>query len=190
MAGRAAVIFSRRLSLMPLSQEFLQLSLDGNHAGVEQLLGLSIPPDWFEERALIELRLEQLQSDPAYQPWSLRAIALAGRRIMVGHFGFHRRPAAEYLRGITSTGVEFGYTVYAPFRRQGYAREACEAMMRWAYQEHEVTDFVVTIGPKNIPSIRLAEGMGFELVGWHLDEEDGPENIYRLDYRKRSGLSE
>ena len=190
MEGNAVVILSKRLSLISLSPDFLQVSLDKNHSAAENLLGLSIPPDWFQEQALIELRLEQLQNEPAFQPWCLRAIGLRQQRIMVGHIGFHTQPGAEYLHDIASKWVEYGYTIYAPFRRQGHAREACEALMKWAYEEQEVTEFVVTVSPENIASIRLAEEFGFERVGSHIDEQDGLEDIYRLDYRERFGLSE
>jgi len=190
MEGNAPTILSERLNLIPLSPDFLQVSLDKNHSTAENLLGLSIPPDWLQEQALIKLRLQQLQDEPAFQPWCLRAIGLRQQRIMVGHIGFHTQPGAEYLHNIASNGVEYGYTVYAPFRRQGYAREACEALMKWAYEEQDVTEFVVTVSPENIASIRLAEGFGFERVGSHIDEQDGLEDIYKLDYRERSGLSE
>jgi len=109
---------------------------------------------------------------------------------MVGHIGFHTQPGPEYLRDISPNGVEYGYTVYGPFRRQGYAREACEALMKWAYEKEGVREFVVTISPENIASRGLAEGFGFEQVGSHIDEEDGLEYIYKLDYGKLSGHSE
>jgi RimJ/RimL family protein N-acetyltransferase len=102
---------------------------------------------------------------------------------MIGHIGFHTQPGAEYLRDLAPGGVEYGYTVFSAFRRQGYAHEACEALMQWAYQEHQVTRFVVSIRPDNIPSRRLAEGFGFKRISSHMDEEDGLEDIYEVDYR-------
>jgi RimJ/RimL family protein N-acetyltransferase len=69
------------------------------------------------------------------------------------------------------------------FRRQGYAQEACEALlMKWAYEERQVTRFVVTTRPNNTPSIRLAEHFGFRRIGSHIDEVDGLEDIYLLEY--------
>lgn len=188
MKRDASIILSRRLELIPMSAAFLQLSLARDHAAAERLLGLAIPPDWFEQERRIKFRLEQLQQDATLQPWLLRAIALRQQRQMVGHISFHTQPGPDYLRDIAPTGVEYGYTVYAPFRRQGYAREACEAMMKWAYEEHQVTEFVVTISPDNIASRRLAEGLGFEQVGSHIDELDGLEYIYKLNYSERSAL--
>jgi RimJ/RimL family protein N-acetyltransferase len=190
MKRDSSVITSERLELVPLPVAFLQASLDRDYAAAERLLGLSIPADWFEGERRIRRRLEQLQHDPSLQPWLIRAIGLRQKRQMVGHIGFHTKPGPEYLRDIAPDGVEFGYTVYEPFRRQGYAREACEALMKWAHEAEGVREFVVSISPENIASRRLAEGFGFEQVGSHMDEEDGLEYIYRLDYGERSGRPE
>jgi L-amino acid N-acyltransferase YncA len=61
--------------------------------------------------------------------------------------------------------------------------------MKWAYEVEGVREFVVTISPENVASRGLAEGFGFEQVGSHIDEEDGLEYIYRLDYGERYGHS-
>lgn len=107
---------------------------------------------------------------------------------MVGHLGFHTPPDPDYLREFAPGAVEFGYSVYAPFRRQGYAREACAALMQWAFEQHQVKRFVVTIQPNNIASVRLAETFGFRRIGSHVDEVDGLEDIYLLEYGKSVGV--
>jgi hypothetical protein len=62
MEKNTSIIVSKRLNLILLPPEFLQVSLNRNHTTAEHLLGLSIPPDWFQEQALIKLRLGQLQN--------------------------------------------------------------------------------------------------------------------------------
>lgn len=182
-----AVISSDRLHLVTLGSEVLRLSLSGDASSVERILGLSVPRCWYEEDDLIRLRLQQLTEDPAYLSWSLRAISLRAECRMVGHIGFHTKPGHPYLSPHAPNGVEFGFTVFPPYRRQGYAREACNAIMRWAHDENDVTEFVVSISPGNIPSLRLARSLGFERVGSHIDQEDGPEEIFRLTYRPGDG---
>lgn len=49
--------------------------------------------------------------------------------------------------------------------------------MDWARREHGVRDFVLTISPDNLPSQRLAAGLGFSRIGEHVDEVDGLEHI-------------
>ena len=176
------VISSKRLDLIPLTPAFLQAALRGDSTTAESLLGLAIPSEWFAEQRLIQLRLSDLQQNSALQPWLLRAIGLRHQHVMVGHIGFHTQPGADYLRELAPGGIEYGYTVFSAFRRQGYAREACEALMQWAYQEHQITRFVVSIRPDNIPSRRLAEQLGFKRIGSHVDEEDGLEDIYEVLY--------
>ena len=64
-------------------------------------------------------RLQELEHDPALQPWSLRAMGLRSERTMVGHIGFHTAPNAPYLAEFVPDGVEFGYTVFAAHNYTG-----------------------------------------------------------------------
>ena len=186
MDSDPTVIKSERLDLVLLTPDVLTLSLDEDIAAVESLLGLAVPPEWYRERRVIRFRLHQVIADPAYRPWGLRAISLREQGQMVGHIGFHTQPGARYLQPFAPGGVEFGYTVFPPFRRRGYAGEACQALMQWAHEQHQVTRFVLSISPDNIPSRRLAQRFGFTQVGTHMDEEDGLEEILRLDYEPRT----
>ena len=111
----------------------------------------------------------------------MRALVLRERRVMVGCIGFRTAPGAEYLQPYSPGGVEFGFTVYPPFLRQGYAREASKALMHWAHQVHGVTRFVMIIRPDNTASQALAAGLGFVRIGSHIDEVDGLEDI--LEHR-------
>lgn len=99
---------------------------------------------------------------------------------MIGHIGFHTAPGAEYLRSWSPGAVEFGFGVFSPYRRQGYAREASLALMRWAHSVHGVKKFVVSIGPDNIASQALAAQLGFNRIGSQMDELDGVEDILEL----------
>ena len=176
-------IKSARLDLVLLSPEVLRLSITRDAESVERILQLSVPPHGYEADKLIRFRLQQIAEDAEYQPWSLRAISLRDQRLMVGYINCHTKPGAPYLHHFSPHGVEFGYTVFPPFRRKGYAREACLALMKWAYEDQHVPEFVVSIAPDNTPSRRLAEGLGFMQVGPYVDEVDGPEDIFKLRYQ-------
>jgi [ribosomal protein S5]-alanine N-acetyltransferase len=173
-------ITSERLTLIPMTAEFLTASLARDAARAESLLGLAVPEVWYTETGLMRHRLGQLERDPALQPWLVRAIGLRANGQMIGHIGFHTAPGAEYLKERAPGGVEFGYTVFEPYRRQGYAREAAEALMQWARTAHGVERFVLSISPYNEASQRLAAGLGFKKVGSEVDEEDGLEEVYVL----------
>jgi RimJ/RimL family protein N-acetyltransferase len=163
---------------------FLVASLRADAAQAEVLIGAEIPPEWFEERALIQRRLDDRRRDPAYAPWAVRAM-LAGPAArqpggtMVGYIGFHTRPDPAYLRPHAPGGVEMGYTVFAPYRRQGYAEEAVRGLMRWAAQ-YDVERFVVSVAPGNVASTALARKLGFVKVTEQIDDVDGLEYVYVL----------
>ena len=183
MSSNHDVIQSSRINLVLLNAEALRFSLAGDTYALKHALNIVVPPEWFEATELMKLRLNQMMRQPEFQPWSVRAIIVRESDQMVGHIGFHTRPGAEYLHSIAPDGIEFGYSIFTKFRRLGYAREASMALMAWAYRRHSISQFVVTIDPGNIPSLNLALRLGFNKIGSHVDEVDGVEDIYRLDYR-------
>lgn len=181
-SGRAdqrvtTTITSERLELIPLTPAFLEAMLGQDLPKAGRLVGLLLPEGLLDSLDVMELRLQQLRADAGFQPWSLRAIALRGRGVMVGHIGCHTAPGADYLVPYAPGGVEFGFTVYPPWLRQGYAREASLALMDWAHRVHGVTKFVLSIRPDNTASQALAASLGFVRIGSHMDEVDGLEDI-------------
>lgn len=182
-------IQSDRLDLISLTPAFIRASLDGDVAQAETLIQLSLPPgwpncteaDWPDCRNMLRMRLGQLDDDPTVQPWLARAMVARGSGAMVGYIGFHAAPGAEYLEPYSPEAVEFGYTVFPPHRRQGYAREASCTLMRWAIQHHGVSRFVLSIRPDNTASQSLAASLGFVRIGSHLDEVDGIEDVLEYD---------
>ena len=182
----AGIIESARLRLISMTPSFLAASLRCDLATATALLGGTIPPDWLQDQWLMRLRLDQLTAAPALQPWLLRAVVLRHDGAMIGHIGFHTAPGAAYLRPWAPDGVEFGYTIFPPFRRHGYATEAADALMRWAHRTYAVPRFVMTISPENVPSRRIATHFGFQQVGTYVDPQDGPEDIFVRDLTSRA----
>lgn len=178
MIDLLAPIRTPRLSLIPLTPAFLKASLTGQQEAAEAMLGHAIPADWYEEGWLMQLRLDDLANNPAYQPWSVRAIVHNEMDMMIGHTGFHTLPDPGYLRAILPGGVEMGYTIFPAFRGHGYATEACGGMMTWAHESHQVDRFVLSIAPDNLASLRIAHKLGFIRIGEHVDPEDGIEYIF------------
>jgi ribosomal-protein-alanine N-acetyltransferase len=176
--GMTESIHTDRLDLIPMTPAFLRASMERNHPEAERELRLSLPTDWPGETAdVLSLRLRALEEEPALQPWLLRAMAHRATGVMVGHIGFHTAPDAEYLQPYVPGGVEFGFTVFPSFRRQGFAREASVGLMRWARHSQGVRRFAMTIRPDNHPSQALAAQLGFVRIGSHIDEVDGHEDI-------------
>jgi len=174
----ATIIHSARLDLIPMTPDFLTACLRRDQATAAESLGVPVPDEWFGKSELIALRLEQLLDDPDFQPWCLRAVVLRASREMVGHIGFHTRPDPTYLADIARNAVEFGYTIFASFRRRGYAEEACRGLMAWATAQPGVARFVLSISPENAASLALAQKIGFSRISEWMDEVDGVEWVF------------
>jgi [ribosomal protein S5]-alanine N-acetyltransferase len=174
------MIKTSRLTLRLMSEQFMQACIDKRVEDAERLLGASIGPAWFEEMWFLAMRVEQLRQDPDYAIWGPRAVVLESEQRMIGHIGFHGKPNQPYLLEFVPDGIEFGYTIDAAYRRQGFALEASLALMRWAALEHGITRFVLSVSPNNAASQGLAAKLGFKKVGEHLDVEDGLEEVFEL----------
>lgn len=177
MNDNAHLIQSDRLDLILMEPAFWEAAISGDHTRTAQILGVPIPVDFWPVSEYMHMRLAQVQRNPALLPWLGRAIVLRSSTTMVGFIGFHMASPPEPVRPLGPGGVEFGYTVYSQFRRQGYATEACLALMQWA-QQQGVTRFILSISPQNLPSLRIAANLGFTKIGTQMDEEDGVEDIY------------
>jgi ribosomal-protein-alanine N-acetyltransferase len=173
-----------RLALVSIPVSLMRDLAAGRMAATERRLRVLLPEE-FARRAhgLLVVRLRDIERDPYARPWLLRLIVLRGhastnaggggrKRAAVGLVGFHG-PPDEHRR------AEVGYEVFAPYRRQGYAREAVSGLLQWAARRRGVRTFLASIAPDNEPSMRLALGLGFRQVGAQVDEE-GLEFVYEL----------
>ena len=146
-------------------------------AEASRRIGASVPALPSDLVPVLEMRLKQLDEDASLQQWLLRAMKLRTTGEMIGHIGFHTAPGPAYLDDWLPGAIEFGFQVYDPHRRMGYALEASQAMMDWARDRHGVTQFILTISPDNHASQALARRLGFARIGQHIDELDGAEDV-------------
>ena len=134
--------------------------------------GAEIPPGMPDDlQDFLRYRIAQVEDDPSIRQWLGRLMVLTdetGTRRAIGTIGFHGPPDD---RG----RLEVGYRVEAPYRRQGYAREAVRALFDWAASKHGIHRFVASVSPTNEPSLQLVAGFGFVETGSHMDEIDGLE---------------
>ncbi|MFO0990818.1 MAG: GNAT family N-acetyltransferase [Hyphomicrobiales bacterium] len=176
-----ADIATERLILRLLPLEAIAATCDGDLGKIAQLLGCTMPDDWAEVQRLAGLRLEQLDGDIAYLPWSIRAVILRETNEAVGYVNFHAQPAAHGAFPQATKMAEVGYTIFEPWRRRGIASEALAAMLRFA-SENGADQAVLSIAPDNFPSLRLASRFGFVKIGTQIDEIDGPEDVFLLSF--------
>lgn len=177
-------IETSRLVLRLIPMAGLAATAAGDRAACSKIIGHKLPEDWFEEAWVAEMRLKQWSDDPAYGPWSIRAIALKRTGEVIGSINSHHKPMPFLLKGETSLALEVGYTIFAPWRRMGHAIEAIRGYGLWAAYAG-VEAFVLSISPENEPSLNLAARFGAIQIGSQIDEKDGPEDIY---FAKISGI--
>ncbi len=170
-------LLTSRLSLKWMSPQFLEACINDDDLA-ELILGAKIHSDWYKEKGFMSMRLNDYKQNPEYLAWGPRAIILDST--MIGFIGFHTPPNPGYLKEYTS-GIEMGYTIFADYRRCGYASEAFQGLIVWA-RKQGIKSFVLSISPTNQASLAMAKKFGFEKVGEHMDEEDGLEEIFILQY--------
>jgi [ribosomal protein S5]-alanine N-acetyltransferase len=168
-----ADVSSDRLDLVPMSLELMEALSRGDRDSAQQMVAYRIPADWpHGMESTLRFRIAIARERPETLPMLLRALVLRSQPgVVVGRIGFHGPVDDDGM-------LEIGYEVFAPYRRQGYAREAVLAMFRWAQRDPSVLRFRATVSPENAPSRNLVAGLGFVEVGTQWDEEDGEETIF------------
>lgn len=181
-------IITPRLSLRLMTEDFLKACLREDTKKTAALIGFRVSPDWFEEKDLIRLRMNDYRNDNEYISWGLHAVGLRASLEMVGFIGFHTRPDPDYLHSFAPNAIEFGYTIFLPHRRQGFAEEAIRGLLNWAVKRHPLDNFIASVSPTNPASTALVKKLGFEKIGEQIDETDGLEFVYRLSVEKAKSL--
>jgi ribosomal-protein-alanine N-acetyltransferase len=163
-----------RLVLISLDAGDLERVLAGDEVGAGERLGCVLPADLGRAaEGLLRIRLHDLRTAPAAQPWLLRVIALRGSpKRMVGFVGFHGPPDG-------AGRVEIGYEVLPEHRRRGYALEATRGMLEWA-RGQGARRFAASVSAENHASQGLITKLGFRPAGSQWNELDGTELIFEL----------
>lgn len=155
---RGVILATERLSLLACPLAVAQaLAEDACEAG--RILGAAIPPGWPLPPllAFLPLYAQELLHDPSSLGWGLWISVLREEHTVVGDAGFKGRPDREGT-------VEIGYGVAPAYRRRGYATEAVQALIAWAFGHPEVKGVVAECSPGNSPSLRVLRKAGFRLV--------------------------
>lgn len=162
-----------------MTPEFIEAVLDDRPDRARELIGAKLPEEFPSphDQRFLEFRLRQMREDSRWETWPPYAVVLG--ETMIGHAGFHGPP------GINSTknpaAAEFGYTIFEPWRGNGYATRASTMLMDIAEELGGVRHFVLAISPENKPSLAIVRKLGFVRTGEQIDEEDGLEHIFELE---------
>jgi ribosomal-protein-alanine N-acetyltransferase len=138
-------------------------------------IGATVPDSWpaehYDDEALTVWRREIAQ-DASVAPWLIRYMIARETNVVVGIVGSGGRPS-------DGTFI-IGYSVLPEYRRRGYASEALDGLVQWAFGHPEVARIVAYTYPELVASIGVLHKTGFRLVG------DGPEERTIMFERLRS----
>lgn len=155
------VLESRRLTLVAATEELVRADLAGTER-LAEAIGAEIPDEWppdLYESTAMRVALEQLR-DPEQQGWSLWYLLTKKHDPprVIGICGFKGKPDR-------AGSVEIGYSVLKPYRVQGYATEAVERLVTWAFSHQNVVEVAAETLPYLRKSIRVMEKCGFTFAG-------------------------
>ncbi len=84
--------------------------------------------------------------------------------------------------------VEIGWRIHRQYWRQGYAFEACQALLAHGFDALGLEEIVAFTIPENIPSIRLMQKLGMKTdPAWNFVRKLGPLSLEHVLYRIRKG---
>lgn len=132
-------------------------------------------PSEDERTGVLPVQLKRMEASPDRLDWTMRLMVTTSGREVIGHCGFHG-PPEDVGR------AEIGYTVFEPYRRRGYAKEAARALVDWALAQGE-REVYASVSPNNVPSLGVMRSLSFEQVGVQEDEIDGTELVFAIRAR-------
>lgn len=159
MAHSAMLIATTRLDLVAATPETLKAAIE-NVPRMGMLLDAEVargwPPDLLDEDAL-RWTLAKVEDPASPSEWWMYWIVLRAPRRLVGTVGFKGPP--KY--GV----VEVGYGVVAEHQRRGYATEATQGLIDFAFARPEVKSVIAETYPELAASISVMTKCGMRLLG-------------------------
>ncbi|AOM78809.1 GNAT family N-acetyltransferase [Pedobacter steynii] len=167
-------ITTDRLYLIPFTIPIAQEILDRKYT-ILSGMGLKPGKGWPDEDLLetlprIVTNLEKVTEPSGFESWLI--VEKEGMNI-VGDAGFKGKPDPE-------GAVDLGYGIVDSARRKGYAVEAGEALISWAFKQQQVKVITARCMHVNEGSTKTLERLGFyqkvikeEMIHWFLLREPG-----------------
>lgn len=178
-----APLRTKRLDLLPITRELVEVVFAGDRDRAEELVEASFPNLW-PGRALVERAfscpIEKLRRDPDAWLWGARVLVTrpedaSGKRIVVGSVVLNGRPDAEGT-------VEVAYGVDEVWQGHGYATEGTREVVRWALEQREVERVQACTFAWHRASQRVLEKVGMRHVGFRETDMFGDLVVYERSH--------
>jgi [ribosomal protein S5]-alanine N-acetyltransferase len=158
-------IESARLRLVPLDFRLLTLWNTEGRNKMEAILGL-IPSQWIVDElyevetkdALQNFWIPQTKQNPDTFFWNTNwEIVLIDKKLSIGGIGFAGLP----YNGSTS----IGYMIDQKFHKQGFATEALDTLLNWAFMDPTLKIIKADTPKDNFASQKVLLNNGFKCIG-------------------------
>lgn len=167
-------IETSRLRLELLTPKVLEMLLERDIDGASRAQGVVFTEDFLlsVNDLFLTRQLEGVRKRSLTPGWSARLVLRKSDDRLLGHCGFHGAPE-DVGR------AEIGYTIFAPYRRRGYASEATQGLVDWA-REQQSTAVYAAVSPDNSASLGVVARVGFRRVGIQGKDGDHEEYVFEL----------
>lgn len=113
--------------------------------------------DDYEIGPHINMYIKELKKDSTLLGWGVWLVIDKENNKIIGDIGFKGKPNSE-------STVEVGYGISPLARGKGYATEAVEELIDWAFTFNSVNRVVAECLIDNIPSIRVLEKLNMNKI--------------------------
>lgn len=162
---------SRRLIIREMSLEDIPALYDIYKGNV--LNYIEPLKDPATERELAESYIKSMYGFYGYGMWLV--VRKSDNRI-IGKAGFSEREMSD-----GNVKTEIGYLIGEKYQNQGYAYEACTAILEYAKENLDFEEVISCIEEGNTASVRLAIKLGFDKAGDMCNKKQSAQiNCYRL----------
>jgi [ribosomal protein S5]-alanine N-acetyltransferase len=163
---------TRRLIVSSLTLEMVHAAMSDRDL-LGRLLEADIPDDWpnSEFASFLPVLAQDLLREPGLGEW-MGLVIQQREPVLVGDIGFKGLPDAEGT-------VEIGYSIVPDYQGRGFATEATQAMVGWAFEHQSVERVTANCLNDNQASIRVLQKVGMKQIGrngplldWSLEQPE------------------
>lgn len=104
---------------------------------------------------MMEDYLIKLKKDPSLEGWGTWLVIRKEDDQVIGDIGFKGKPNLNKV-------VEVGYGLLEPYWRKGYATEAVDGLVQWAFKTNQVNKIMAEVLKDNIASIHVLHNVGMK----------------------------
>ncbi|MFC7686507.1 GNAT family N-acetyltransferase [Ureibacillus sp. GCM10028918] len=149
------ILETDRLQIIPCTKETVQIAINQNYNNGPQIANY----------------LEDLTKDSSLLYWGCWIVVRKSDDRVIGDIGFKGKPDENLA-------VEVGYGFLEEYWGKGYATEAVEALIMWAFNTSKVEKVKAETLKDNYGSIRVLEKLGMQridqtesMVNWKIDKK-------------------